>query len=403
MKTVLIQEQQHGRLTLCPVGRWLTLGRSSRKSDVVCKDQHVSRAHCRVRGRADGGIDVEDMSQFGTSVGGQAITGQTVAGPGQTLILGTSYVVRVIGLLDPDASQAGLEEPRPPQRLGAYLILLAEVGRGGMGVVFESWDEQRQQRCAVKWLREGGRADAERIRRFRLEAEFQGRMSDYPGIVTIHDLGVVLGSGELFCVMEYVDGQSLLQRMKRGDLERAEGVRIVARAARATAYAHSQGVLHRDIKPGNIMITSKGQVRLTDFGIARALDTGGGRTMTGIMLGTPGYMAPEQIRDSKSVGPQADVYALGATLYAVLTGKLPMKGKTIPEALRAVMEGGAVPNPREYVPDLDPVLEAACLRSLAFDPTERWDDPAKLAEELERWLRHNVLDRDVSLSEPQRR
>ena len=400
MKTVLIQELQQGRLTQCPVGRWLTLGRSSRKSEVVCKDEHVSRAHCRVRARADGGLDVEDMSQFGTALDGKPVKGPAVARAGQGLTLGTSYQLRVIGLLDPDASQADLDEPRPPQRLGAYLILLAEVGRGGMGVVFESWDEQRQQRCAVKWLREGGRADADRIRRFRLEAELQGRMSEYPGIVTIHDLGVIMGSGELFCVMEFVDGESLLDKMKRGDLETSEGVRIVARAARAAAYAHSQGVLHRDIKPGNIMVTREGQVRLTDFGIARALDAGSGRTMTGIMLGTPGYMAPEQIRDAKSVGPPADVYALGATLYSVLTGKLPMKGKTIPEALRAVMQGGAVPNPRQYVPDLDPVLEAACLRSLAFDPDERWGDPAKLAEELERWLRHNTRDASVSLTGP---
>lgn len=375
------------------------LGRSGRLSDVVCKDQHVSRAHCRVRGRPDGGLDIEDQSQFGTHVGSQTVQKTAKAKPSQIVTLGTSYALRVIGLLDDDSSQAGLLEPEPPQRLGAHIILLREVGRGGMGVVYDSWDDQRQQRCAVKWLREGGKADAENIGRFRQEAELQGRMGDYPGIVKIYDLGVVMGSGELFCVMEFVDGESLLQKMKAG-IERAEGVRIVARAARATAYAHSQGVLHRDIKPGNIMITSQGQVRLTDFGIARALDAGSGRTMTGIMLGTPGYMAPEQIRDAKSVTPAADVYALGATLYAVLTKKLPMKGKNLVEALRAVMNGEVVISPKEYLPDLDPVLEAACMRSLAFNPDERWGDPALLATELERWLKHHAPQLEVQLDGP---
>jgi eukaryotic-like serine/threonine-protein kinase len=399
MKWVLVQELEKGRVSFCPVGRWLTMGRSGRKSDIVCKDQHVSRAHCKVRGRPDGGLDVEDMSQFGTAVNGTPVPGTAKAKARQILTLGTSYDLRVIGLLDADSSTAELDEPEPPQRLGAHIILLSEVGRGGMGVVYDSWDEQRQQRCAVKWLREGGKADAEHIGRFHQEAELQGRMGDYPGIVKIYDLGVVLGSGELFCVMEFVDGESLLQKMKHG-LERAEAVRIVARAARATAYAHAQGVLHRDIKPGNIMITKQGQVRLTDFGIARALDAGGGRTMTGIMLGTPGYMAPEQIRDAKSVGPAADVYALGATLYASLTKKLPMKGKNVVEALRAIMNGEEVLSPRHYVPDLDPVLEAACLRSLDFDPEKRWSNPELLATELERWLKHHSPEPEVRLSGP---
>jgi serine/threonine protein kinase len=398
MRHVLLQELEKGRVTFCPVGRWLTLGRSSKRAEVVCKDKHVSRAHCRVKGLPNGSLELVDDSQFGTTVAGTEIEGRTVVLPEQKIILGTSYAMRVIGLLDDDGSHADEMEPVPPRRMGPSAILLREAGRGGMGVVYEAWDEKAQRRCAVKWLREGGRANEERIERFKREALLQGKLSDYPGIVTIYDLGVLFGSGELYCVMEFVDGESLLQKMKRG-IERAEAVRIVARAARAVDYAHTHEVLHRDIKPGNILIGSNGEVRLTDFGIARALDDGGGRTLTGIMLGTPGYMAPEQIRDAKNVGPPADIYALGATLFAGLTGKLPIKGRSMREALRRSADGTNAPSLRKYV-DVDNVLEAATQRALAFEPSERWASAAEFALELERWLKRNTPSVSVKLSGP---
>ncbi|MGE0709744.1 MAG: FHA domain-containing serine/threonine-protein kinase [Planctomycetota bacterium] len=398
MKHVLLQEQQQGRVTYCPVGRWLTVGRSGQRCDVVCKDKHVSREHCRIKALPSGGLEIVDQSQFGTSIAGQKLTGPGTALPGQTIVLGTSYTLRVIGMLDADASHADELEPVPPRRLGPHAILLREVGRGGMGVVYEAWDEKGQRRCAVKWLREGGRADAERIERFQREALLQGRLADYPGIVTIYDLGVLFGSGQLYCVMEYVDGESLLEKMRRG-VERAEAVRVVARAAHAVHYAHEHDVLHRDIKPGNILVSNDGRVRLTDFGIARALDDGGGKTMTGIMLGTPGYMAPEQIRDAKSVGRGADIYALGATVFSALTGKLPIKGKSMREALVRSMEGTVPPRMSKYV-EVDPVLDAAVQRALEFEPADRWPTAESFALELERWLKHNDPAARVSLSGP---
>ncbi len=401
MKQVLLQELGQGRVTYCPVGRWLTVGRSSQRSEVVVKDRHVSRAHCRVRGLPDGSLEVIDQSQFGTSIDGKRVGKERAskAKPGSELLLGTTSSLRVVGLLDADASHADEAEPQPPRRLRPHAILLREVGRGGMGVVFEAWDEKLQRRVAVKWLREGGRADPDRIERFQREALLQGRLGDYPGIVTIHDLGVLFGSGELYCVMEYVDGQSLLQKMRAG-LEQVEGVRIVARAARAVAYAHEHDVLHRDIKPGNILVTHDGQVRLTDFGVARALDVGGGKTLTGIMLGTPGYMAPEQIRDAKSVGPPADIYALGATLFAALTTKLPVKGRSMREALRRSMEGTLAPSPREYVADIDDDLEQIVARTLSYEPQDRYPTAAAFAERLERWLKRNDPAERVSLKGP---
>ncbi len=401
MQFVLLQEVEKGRVVQCPIGRWLSVGRDP-SSDLLFTQKSISRRHCRVRGEVDGRLRVSDLSTFGTFLEGERIHGEAYAAPGERLVLGRSFALTVVGLYDADASFAGQEEPVPPRRMGAHWLLLRELGRGGMGIVYEAWDESRQQRCAVKWLREGGRATPEAMERFVQEAMLQGSLQDYPGVARIYDLGTVTGSGELFCVMEFVAGRSLLSRIKRG-VERIEGVRLMSRVARAVAFAHERGIIHRDLKPGNIMITSEGGIRLTDFGISKALDAGEGMTVSGVMLGTPGYMAPEQVLDAKNVGPPADVYALGAVLYTVLTGKLPIpSARTMREALGKLCQGKEAPPPTAYDPTIDPVLEAACRRALAFYPDDRWPSAAALADELDRWLREADPPSAVRLSLPSR-
>lgn len=399
-QAVLLQEVERGRVFPCPVGRWLAIGRDP-ASDVLLGEKSVSRRHCRVRGEPDGRLRIADLSTFGTFVAGERIGGEAYAAPGERIVLGKTFALTVVGLLDDEVSVADQEEPIPPRRFGAQWILLREIGRGGMGIVYEAWDEQRRQRCAVKWLREGGRATPDSMERFMKEAMLQGALQDYPGVVRTHDLGTVTGSGEMFCVMEYVEGRSLLHRMKEG-LERVEGVRLVARVARAVQYAHERGIVHRDLKPGNVLVTREGAVRLTDFGISKVLDAGEGQTVTGMMLGTPGYMAPEQVFDAKRVGPLADVYALGAVLYTVLTSKLPIpeKARSMREALGQLMKGKGAPSPRHYDPTIPADLEAICQRALAFEPEERWPSAAALAEELERWVRQADPPQAVSLSRP---
>jgi serine/threonine protein kinase len=399
-KAVVIQELRGGSVALARVGgEPILIGRDSDGNHLVCKDKHVSRIHCKVWGLADGRIKIADQSTYGTFVDGKRIEGEGHAGQGQSITLGHEFALTVIGLLDPDATH-DRKEPVPPRRLGAHYLLLQEVGRGGMGIVYESWDESRKQRCAIKWLREGGAADDEAMKRFKREAMLQGELGEYPGIVTIFDLGTVTGSGEMFCVMEFVPGDTFLDKLKAKSLARSEGVRLIARVARAVDYAHERGVVHRDIKPANIMITPEGGIRLTDFGIAKALDQGGRITLTGMMMGTPGYMAPEQINDSKSAGPPADIYSLGALLFTFLTGKLPMRGRNLREALENARKGEYGPSPREVDPSIDPVLEAACRRALSHNPEDRWASAAEFAGELERYVKETSNAAPIRLGLP---
>ncbi|RMG15822.1 MAG: FHA domain-containing protein [Planctomycetota bacterium] len=397
---VILQELQTGSVTLCPVGKRVAVGRNA-QSFVVCKDKHVSRHHCEAEALPDGRLRLVDRSSYGTYLNDERIE-EAVARPGDRIVLGHDYALKVVGLLDPDASHHGEKEPVPPRYLGAHYLLLREVGRGGMGIVYEAWDEQRKQRCAVKWLRGGGEADPDAIARFRREVLVQGKLADYPAIVSVYDLGIVTGSGEWFCVMEYVVGETLLARLRSGSLSREEGVRLIARVARAVGYAHRRGVVHRDIKPANILITPEGQVRLTDFGIAKALDESGRLTLPGIMMGTPGYMAPEQITDSKRAGPAADIYALGALLFTILCGKLPVRGRNLREAIDNARKGKLGPSAQELDPTVPEALDAACRQALSFRPEDRWPTAEDFAAALENFLREETPSERVRLQAPPR-
>jgi serine/threonine-protein kinase len=254
-----------------------------------------------------------------------------------------------------------------------------------MGVVYEALHAPTGRRCAVKLLLAGDRASPELAARFRREALLGARLGDHPGIVAITDCGAHEATGELYCVMDLVSGATLSERIAAG-LRREEGVRLCAAVARAVEHAHARGVVHRDLKPDNVLVTDEGQARVTDFGLAKALDEAGGLTATGAAMGTAGFMAPEQLLDSKRAGPAADVYGLGAILYAVLTGRAPYVAENTPAVYSRVVKGALDP-PRALVPDTPPALDDLCRRALAVEPAKRPPSAGAFAEELESWLK----------------
>ncbi|MCO5169708.1 MAG: FHA domain-containing serine/threonine-protein kinase [Planctomycetes bacterium] len=396
---VLVQEVDRGQVHLCPTWQPVVVGRDPAACGFVIKDRHVSRQHCELYAELDGRVRVRPLSDKPTLLAGQRVQGEAHAGAGATLTLGADVQLAVIGVLDPLAPRRDRDGWLTlPQRILPHLLLLRIVGNGGAGVVYEGWDDQLRRRVAVKLLLAGGRATGELLERFKREAILQGSLRDYPGIVRVHDMGTLPDTGELFFSMEFVKGETLRQRIKAG-LSRLEGVRLMARVARAVHYAHEKGIVHRDLKPGNVMVSDKGVIRLTDFGVAKALEHDDGLTMTGVMMGTPNYMAPEQIDDAKRVGPTADVYGLGAILYQVLTGRPPFVGDDLNVMLDQVARGD-YPPPEQVDPTVDRTLSAICRQALNLDPTDRTPTAMALAEALEGWVRRADPPPRVKLTKP---
>lgn len=270
------------------------------------------------------------------------------------------------------------------QKLGQHWNLLQEIASGGMGTVYEAIDTRTNTRCAVKILRTG-RTTPEQEERFRREADLGARLKDHPGIVAPTALGTHT-DGRLYCVMEFIEGRALWDLIQDG-LPREQGVRLVVEVARAVAYANALGVIHRDIKPQNVLVNQEGRARLTDFGIAKALDDAHGLTATGQVMGTPRFMPPEQAEDSKRVDERADVFGLGAVLYAVLTRRAPMDlaGLPVRDALRRVMRCEIAP-PRAVDGTIDEAIDAVCRRALGREPEMRFCNATELADALDAWL-----------------
>ncbi len=238
------------------------------------------------------------------------------------------------------------------ERLERYTIQ-GELGRGGMGVVYQAHDPRMNRKVAIKQLLGERGSDAE-VARFRREAQSIARMQ-HPNIVRVYDIDEEDGSW--FMVLDFVEGESLQDRLKaQGPFELEEAVRITVEIAVGLDYAHSRSILHRDIKPANVLLTPDGEVKITDFGLAKvlslrdeeatlsldrvelseqALRDGRSLTLDGCVVGTPTYMPPEQA-DGGNVDARSDVYALGATLYALLTGRPPIVGKSIMAILKAI-------------------------------------------------------------------
>jgi hypothetical protein len=257
--------------------------------------------------------------------------------------------------------------------LGKYRIV-QEIGRGGMGAVFKGYDPTLDRTVAIKILAPHLTWERRFIDRFGREARVVAQLS-HPHIVSIHDVGVQ--DGVYYLVMAFVEGETLRHLIARqGALPPPQAAHILAQVAEALDYAHQRGVVHRDVKPGNVLMEAGQRAVLTDFGIARAAE-GTRLTATGMSLGTPEYMSPEQAR-GEPTGPQSDVYSLGIVLYEMLTGQVPFRAHTPLAALR-MQADSPPPSPRQFVGSLSPAVEGVVLKALAKDPADRYPSAGALA------------------------
>ena len=272
--------------------------------------------------------------------------------------------------------------PRGPRRRMGRYTLIRELARGSHGIVFLAKREGLERQFAVKVLLDGG-LDPDSLQRFKLEAAVASKLDD-PGVVGVFDIGQ--DGLQWYYAMEYVEGETLRQRLKRGPLDPHEAARLLLQLTQTLQLAHEQGVIHRDLKPANIIIdASDGRPRITDFGLARDRTLAKSLTQSGDILGTPYYMAPEQIRGNKDIDHRVDVYTVGVLLYECLTGRRPYQAKTPFELIEKVCHV-VPPSPRTLVPSIPTTLERVCLRALEKDPDQRCPTAGDLASELERFL-----------------
>lgn len=260
--------------------------------------------------------------------------------------------------------------------------VLGELGRGGMGVVYQARHTQLNRLVALKVVLAGGHAGEQELRRFRTEAESVARLQ-HPNIVQIYEVGQ--HNGLPYIALEFCPGGSLAAQLGRAPLPPPETAEIVAALARAMHAAHQAGIVHRDLKPQNVLLAEDGTPKVTDFGLAKRLDVTSGQTATGAVLGTPSYMAPEQARGEKDIGPAADVYGLGAILYELLTGRPPFRADTPLATVQQVLSDEPEP-PAHLRPKLSPDLEAVCLKCLRKAPDDRYPSALSLAKDLRRFL-----------------
>jgi tetratricopeptide (TPR) repeat protein len=260
--------------------------------------------------------------------------------------------------------------------------VLGELGHGGMGVVYKAWQTRLRRAVAVKMLLPGACDAAQALARFRVEAEAAARLQ-HPNIVQIHEVGE--HDGRPYLVMEFAGGGSLAHRLDGTPWAGRDAARLVETLARAVQAAHEHGVLHRDLKPGNVLLLADGTPKLSDFGLAKLLVGGATLTQTGGVFGTPSYMPPEQASGNpREMGPAVDVYALGAVLYQLLTGRPPFKAATALETLHQVKTAEPVA-PRALQPAVPRDLETVCLKCLQKDPRRRYASAGELAEDLRRF------------------
>jgi serine/threonine protein kinase/ABC-type phosphate/phosphonate transport system substrate-binding protein len=310
-------------------------------------------------------------------------------------------------VLSDDLESASGEMPPLPRSFGDY-ELLEEIAKGGMGVVYRARQKSLDRIVAVKMLRSGFQADFDTIRRFRVEAVAAGSLK-HPNIVPIHEVGEY--DDRRFIVMDYVAGGNLAQFANQ-PLPPKRAAELLVTISSAIHYAHRHRILHRDLKPSNILMDYNGQPHVTDFGLAKGLETSLGEegleenhatvvlfqrhTADGEILGSPAYMPPEQADGRRGpVGRYSDIYSLGAMLYQLLTGRPPFEGASVADTLHRLLHDEVV-SPRRLNASVPLDLETICLKCLEQDPARRYQTAQELAEELGRFLRDEpVLARSM--------
>jgi predicted Ser/Thr protein kinase len=280
--------------------------------------------------------------------------------------------------LDGASGEVAAAAADPARSFGRF-VLLEELGRGGAGRVHRAWQTDLRRFVALKILE---CRDPEAISRFEREAVLAARLS-HPNIVPVFESGTA--GAERYIAMRYVEGSSL----RRVRLEPRQAAEVLRDAARAVHYAHQEGVIHRDLKPHNILLDRDGRPWVTDFGVARPTDAGATMTASNMVVGTPGYMAPEQAR-GETADRRTDVYSLGATLYHALTGNPPFDGRERLEIMRKSLHDEPPP-PRRVNPAVPAALEAVAVKCMEKDPARRYPDAAALADDLDRYLRGEAV------------
>jgi serine/threonine-protein kinase len=305
---------------------------------------------------------------------------------------------RFISDSSPTATRAGdatlesgsrsIEEPadsagvRDWPQIPGYEIV-GEIGRGGMGVVYKARQRGLNRWTALKMVLAGAHAGPQQVARFHTEAKAVALLQ-HPNIVQIYDVGE--HGGLPYFSLEYVDGGTLFKKVHRQPQPPHQAAHLIEMLAEAMDYAHQHGVIHRDLKPGNVLLTIDGQPKITDFGLAKLLEGDSSQTRTGTIVGTPSYMAPEQARgQTHEIGPRADVYALGAMLYELLTGQPPFLAATPMETMLQVTHNEPMP-PSRLTPKLPPDLETICLKCLQKESHKRYASAGALAADLRRFL-----------------
>ncbi len=278
--------------------------------------------------------------------------------------------------------------------LGNYQIL-EEIGRGGMGVIYRARQRHSRRIVAIKRVLSYHADSQDTLMRFRREAQAAANL-DHPNILPIYEVSES-HDGLPFFSMKFASGGSLLEAAPALRSEPRRAVALLAKVARALQYAHEQGILHRDLKPGNILLDGRGEPMVSDFGLAKWLEPTGRLTRTPSIFGTPGYIAPEQVNGSDTkLTSAADVYGLGAVLFDLLAGRPPFTGE---HALKTIQQAAEKPAPklRTLAPGLDRDLETICAKCLERDPLARYRSAGELADDLERWLHgHSIVARPVS-------
>jgi serine/threonine protein kinase len=309
-------------------------------------------------------------------------------------------------VLSPQVPLEATEEPGPDDTLVSRLLagplvgstskghptiegfeILAKLGHGGMGVVYKARQLDLQRTVALKMVLGGAHADAPSLARFRAEAEAVAQLQ-HPNIVQIYAVGEA--DGLPFYSMEYVEGGTLAQEFSGSPVAPRRAAQLVEVLARTVHYAHARGVVHRDLKPANVLLTLDGAPKITDFGLAKRSDSGIPSTEVGLAVGTPRYMAPEQLSplakgEKRVVGSASDIYALGAILYELMTGRPLYTGDSTLDVVVRVLHEDPTP-PHVYHPGVPRDLETISLKCLAKSPAQRYASAQELADDLDRYL-----------------